>query len=108
MVIFVILIYVRRRAKRPWATLHSYLLLYGLVRFFVEGIRTDSLMFCLFDYNFRVSQVLSAVMVLFSGVFLIAIYVRGRRRDRLVGSLPGVPSDVVEITESASKDEKDE
>jgi hypothetical protein len=26
----------------------------------------------------------------------------------LVGSLPGVPSDVVEITESASKDEKDE
>ena len=108
MVIFVILIYVRRRAKRPWATLHSYLLLYGLVRFFVEGIRTDSLMFRLFDYNFRVSQVLSAVMVLFSGVFLIAIYVRGRRRDRLVGSLPGVPSDVVEITESASKDEKDE
>jgi hypothetical protein len=34
--------------------------------------------------------------------------VRGRRRDRLVGSLAGVPSDVVEITESASKAEKNE
>lgn len=99
MMIFVILIFVRRNAKRPWVTVHTYLLSYGFVRFFVEGIRTDSLMFKLFNYDFRVSQVLSAAMVLFSGAFLIAIWLRGRKRDKMVSSLAGVPSDVTEITE---------
>lgn len=108
MVIFVILLIVRRRVKRPWVTLHSYLFLYGLVRFFVEGVRTDSLMFQLFGLNLRVSQVLSALMVLFSGAFLIAIYVRGRQRDRMVASLAGVPADVTEICELVANDEDNE
>ncbi len=107
MIIFVILLYVRKHVKRPWATFHSYLFLYGLVRFFVEGVRTDSLMFELFGYNLRVSQLLSALMVLVSGIFLIAIYVRGRQRDKLVASLAGVPTDVVEISELTSEEDDD-
>lgn len=104
MIIFVILIYVRRHAKRPWTTFHSYLFLYGLVRFFVEGIRTDSLMFTLLGYNLRVSQVLSALMVLVSGVFLIAIFLRGRRRERIVASLAGVPDGIIEVSEAVSEE----
>ncbi|HHW93608.1 MAG TPA: prolipoprotein diacylglyceryl transferase [Clostridiaceae bacterium] len=104
MIIFVILIYVRRNIKRPWVTFHSYLFLYGLVRFFVEGIRTDSLMFTFLGYNLRVSQVLSALMVLASVAFLIAIYLRGRQRDRIMASLAGVPADIVEVSEIVAED----
>ncbi len=108
MIIFVILIFIRKHAKRPWTTFHSYLFLYGLVRFFVEGIRTDSLMVTLFDYHLRVSQLLSAIMVLVSGVFLVAIYLRGRRRDRVVASLGGIPDGIVEVVEAASKEEDED
>ncbi len=108
MIIFVILFFIRKHARRPWTTFHSYLFLYGLVRFFVEGIRTDSLMVTLFDYHLRVSQLLSAIMVLVSGVFLVAIYLRGRRRDRVVASLCGIPDGIVEVVEAASKEEDED
>lgn len=51
--------------------LQWYLIWYGLVRVVIEGLRTDSLMWG----DFRVSQVLSALLVISSaGVLLIRLY----------------------------------
>lgn len=57
---------VRDRKKFDGYVLCVYMLFYGVARFFVEGLRTDSLMFV----NFRVSKVLSLVLVIVSIVVL--------------------------------------
>lgn len=57
-----------------------YLLWYGIERFFVEGLRTDSLL--LPGLALRVSQVLAGVLVIFSIVMLIVL----RRRTVLSGA----------------------
>lgn len=51
-----------------------YLVWYGAERMIVEGLRTDSLMTPVF--NLRVSQILSAVLVIVGLVFLIINFVR--------------------------------
>ena len=58
-----------------------YLVWYGLERTFVEGLRTDSLYlpFSIFGYTPRVSQLLSALLVV-AGVLLLIIF--RNRRDR--------------------------
>ena len=49
-----------RSPKRPGDALLWYMLLYGIGRTFIEGLRTDSLML----FGFRVSQLLSMTLVL--------------------------------------------
>ena len=61
----------------------AYLIWYGLVRFFVEGMRTDSL------YIFgtiRVSQALSAVLIIFAIVTIIVRRKKGQNKWYLDGS----------------------
>ena len=58
--IFFILLKVRKNKKFDGNVLYVYLTLYGIARFFIEGLRIDSLMFL----GFRVSQILSLVIVL--------------------------------------------
>ena len=58
---------IRKRAKTPGTTTLWYLLLYGTGRFFIEGLRTDSLMLG----SFRVSQLLSLGMVLTAVTLLL-------------------------------------
>lgn len=70
MLIFVVLIFIRKKSKRPYTTTAAYFALYGLVRFFVESLRTDSLYIP--GTGLRVSMVLSAVMVI-TGVLFIVI-----------------------------------
>lgn len=79
MVIFAVLLYLRRHRRYPWQIVSAYLFLYGILRFFVEGIRTDALF--IGNTDIRVSQLLSFLMVLGSIVF--AIYMRGRHRRHL-------------------------
>ena len=55
-----LMIYMRKYQKKKGEIILLYAILYGIVRFFVEGLRTDSLMFL----GFRVSQVLSLVGVI--------------------------------------------
>lgn len=57
-----------------------YLLWYGAERFFVEGLRTDSLL--LPGISLRVSQVLAGVLVIISAVALVVL----RKRTVLSGS----------------------
>ena len=58
---------IRKHAERPGTATLWYLLLYGIGRFFIEGLRTDSLMLG----HFRVSQVLSLAMVITSAALLL-------------------------------------
>ena len=58
---------IRKRATMPGTTTLWYLLLYGLGRFFIEALRTDSLMLG----SVRVSQLLSLLLVLIAGTMLI-------------------------------------
>jgi phosphatidylglycerol:prolipoprotein diacylglycerol transferase len=51
----------------PGTTTLWYLLLYGTGRFFIEGLRTDSLMLG----SFRVSQLLSLLLVITAGTLLL-------------------------------------
>ena len=82
--IFVILLFVRRRSKQPMTTLASYFLLYGVVRFFVEGIRTDALFT---GGGIRISQALSAAMVIFGVVVLVINAVRNNSRRKALAAI---------------------
>ncbi|MFA6308289.1 MAG: prolipoprotein diacylglyceryl transferase [Clostridia bacterium] len=75
LLIFVILVFARRRKKADGEVLALYLILYGAARFFIEGLRTDSLMLG----SFRVSQVLSAALVAVFLAFFILIKVKNRK-----------------------------
>lgn len=73
---FVILAFISKRRKYDGQIFLMYLGWYGAERFFVEGLRTDSLMIG----NIRVSQLLSAVLFIVSVVLQTVIFFK-RRRD---------------------------
>jgi len=58
--IFIFLMFYRNRSKREGEVFFLYLILYGFGRFWIEGLRSDSLLLG----NFKVSQVLSAIIVI--------------------------------------------
>lgn len=66
---FVLLIIVFKKTNKVALTTSIYLAWYGFERFFVEGLRTDSLYF--FNTGLRVSQVLSAILFLVGFVGII-------------------------------------
>lgn len=68
--IFVLLLIIRSKSKRPWTTLSCYCIFYGIVRFFLEGLRTDSLY--IGNTGLRTSQVLSLILVVF-GLLMISL-----------------------------------
>ena len=69
LIIFVILLQVRKKSTHSFETASAYFVLYGAVRFFIEGLRTDSLYIA--DTGIRASQALS-LLLLFFGLFYIA------------------------------------
>ena len=66
---------VRKRSHHPGQATLWYMLLYGLGRAFIEGLRTDSLM----SGSIRVSQLLSVALVLFSASILIFTHIRRKK-----------------------------
>ncbi len=78
LLIFFWLLRVRKKSTFPLQTTLWYLLLYGMVRYFVESIRTDPLV--IGNTGIRISMLLSALMVVGSIVFLIVLK---RRQMRL-------------------------
>lgn len=75
--IFFFLIYFRKKKKLDGEVLSLYFVLYGAGRFFIEGLRTDSLK--LGSGPLRVSQLLSAILV---AVFVPLIIYRRARKKR--------------------------
>jgi phosphatidylglycerol:prolipoprotein diacylglycerol transferase len=78
--LFLLLIRVDNRRRFAGQTFLLYCVLYSLERFFVEGLRTDSLM--LFG-SFRQAQVLSAAVFVICGI----AYLYLRRKERCSGRL---------------------
>lgn len=70
--IAIILLILQRKRKYKGQILLVYGALYALVRTVIEGIRADSLMF----YNFRISQVLSIIILIVSICIMISKMVK--------------------------------
>lgn len=64
--VFFFLIYYRKKKKFDGEVLCLYLIMYGAGRFLIEGLRTDSL----YLGSFRVSQLLSALLVIVAALLL--------------------------------------
>ena len=66
-IVFIVLMALKRKIKIRGGVFALYLIGYGIGRFFIEGLRTDSLWWG----AFRVSQVLSAALVIGGVLYLI-------------------------------------
>jgi len=74
--VFLFLIWFRRKKKTSHGqVLGLYLILYSMGRLFIEGLRTDSLMFG----GIRVAQLVSLASILIGGVLLI--YVKNKKQS---------------------------
>lgn len=72
---FVVLMFLRRRKSTKIGTLTAiYLMYYGIIRFFIEMSRTDSLMIG----NFKAAQIVSVVMVIASIIMFMLSSQTGR------------------------------
>lgn len=77
---FVVLLIFRRKLPLKRGDLFlTYLIWYSVGRFFVEGLRTDSLI--LFG-GLRAAQVISIVLILVAGVLLVARRMKGYAKER--------------------------
>lgn len=76
--LFIFLMLWRKRKRFEGEFLAIYMGGYGLGRFFIEGLRTDSLM--LWNTGLRVSQVLALLLVIASVVGYILLYLRQKKR----------------------------
>lgn len=72
-IVIILSLLTRRLVSRPGSIALGYGFLYGIARFFIEGLRTDSL----YIGSFRVSQALSLLLVIFCGVML---YLQWRKK----------------------------
>ena len=82
---FLVLFIVNRRYQRYHGQIfYLYLVWYGFERMIVEGLRTDSLYlpFQLFGYDIRVSQLLSAILVV---VGLLLLFINRHKNDGMQG-----------------------
>ena len=89
--IFFILLYIRKRSKIPFETSCAYFALYGTARFFIEGMRTDSLY--IGNTGIRTSQLLSLILII--AALLYIAYARANKLQKR-----GFPKKLyVELTE---------
>lgn len=93
LLIFIILLVVRKRSKMQYTTVAMYFILYGIARFFIEGLRTDSLY--IGNTGLRTSQVVSAVLVI-AGFIMIAV---SRYKSLKRVTVTAVPEDAPDMPE---------
>ncbi|KYD08009.1 prolipoprotein diacylglyceryl transferase [Caldibacillus debilis] len=72
--VFLLLILLRRMRVKQGEIFFTYLILYSAGRFFIEGMRTDSLMF----FDIRAAQLMSVALIVISAVLII---VRRRKKE---------------------------
>jgi phosphatidylglycerol:prolipoprotein diacylglycerol transferase len=83
---FLLIHFIRKRhQKYDGQVFYWYLVWYGFERMIVEGLRTDSLYmpFSVFGYDIRVSQVLSALILILGVVMII---VNRKKEDKFYGN----------------------
>lgn len=76
-----LLFYYRRQRPHKGFVFAAYIGLYGLLRFFVEGLRTDSLY--VLGTGLRASQLLSLLMVLAAIAYFVVIHLHKKARPTL-------------------------
>ena len=81
--VLAVLLWYFKRAKHKGNVFAMYLALYGVGRFFIEGLRTDSLW--LIPGVIRVSQLLSAVLVVLGMAYLFVMHFRPVRAAHYYG-----------------------
>lgn len=74
-VFLALLLFEKKWKKEDGELLFLYFILYSIGRFFIEGLRTDSLMF----YGFKTAQLLSIVLIIFGSLGIYWL----RRREKL-------------------------
>lgn len=67
LIVFIILIFILKKSKENGTTFFSYLGLYSIGRFFIEGLRTDSLLIG----SIRTAQIVSLIGIALWIVFII-------------------------------------
>ena len=102
--LFIILYIVRKRSKYAFETASVYFLGYGFARFFIEGLRTDSLYIA--STNIRVSQLLSFVLCIVSVAIILIVHAKGITRRKLPTRLYEQEGSKAGKTDKASKKEE--
>jgi phosphatidylglycerol:prolipoprotein diacylglycerol transferase len=79
---FILIVYVLKRfsENRRGDLMYAYLMWYGVTRFWVEGLRTDSLMFM----GFRMAQLTSIVFILVGLLGKLGVYDRFMKKKKPV------------------------
>ena len=77
-IIFVILAVLQDKRKFEGQIAYMYLALYSLLRFFIEGIRADSLM----AFNIRISQILSLIIFVLSIGIIVQNIIREKQTSK--------------------------
>ena len=86
LIIFILLFVNKNNRKYKGQLTYTYLALYGFLRTFIEGLRTDSLMV----NNFRISQVLSIILcVVFSTVLVYKKVKKDKKYEKYVYAKKG-------------------
>ena len=75
-IIFCILYSYRHKRKFSGEIFYLYMILYGISRFFVEGLRTDSL----YLFGFRISQILALIFVVVFGILLLKTHKKMKKK----------------------------
>ncbi len=77
-VVLLILLFTRNHTRFDGEIFFRYLILYGIGRFFIEGLRTDQLL--LTGTSIPVSQLLSVVLV--AGALIVTVYFREKNKKK--------------------------
>lgn len=80
LIVFFILLFILKKSKKTGLVAFSYIGLYSIGRFFIEGLRTDSLMLG----NFRIAQLVSLSGILVWIFALIYYFIFKKSRGNIV------------------------
>ena len=78
LLVCIVLVIILYKVKKGYEgiVISSYMILYSLGRFFIEGLRTDSLMFL----GFRIAQLISFAGIILGIIFIIIIIRKNKER----------------------------
>ncbi|MCR4775838.1 MAG: prolipoprotein diacylglyceryl transferase [Saccharofermentans sp.] len=106
LIIFIILLLVRKKSTHSFETASTYFILYGAVRFFIEGLRTDSLYIT--GTQIRASQALSLFLLLFGLFYIAYAHLKGWERKPFPAKLYVPDAGNVRGSEKSGEDEEAE
>lgn len=100
LIVLALVLVFRDKKKFYGETLCRYFIGYGIVRFFVEGLRTDQLQF---GNGLAVSQILSIVLVVIGLGVTIYMHIRLRGKESILDPIPvkGNVDEAVEASEAS-------